>query len=81
MWRFSGSQYGFRSSRSTAADLTEVSDIISRAVLISPGLLKLYHLINPRLSTGFGKLVFFTNLAFTEFRVRYLVLFLNKRRL
>ena len=42
MWRFSGSQYGFRSSRSTAADLlTEVSDIISRVVLISPGLLEL----------------------------------------
>ena len=76
MWRFSGTQYGFRSSRSTAADLlAEVPDIISRAVLISPGLLELYHLINPRLSTGFGKLVFFTNLRFTEFQVRYLVLF------
>ena len=38
-------------------------------------LLKLWHLIYPRLLTGFGMLVFFTNLSLTEFQIRYLALF------
>ena len=40
------------------------------------GLLKLWHLIYPRLLTEFGMLIFFTNLSLMEFQVRYLVLFL-----
>ena len=40
------------------------------------GLLELWHAIYPRLLTGFGMLVFFTNLSLTEFQVRYLALFL-----
>ena len=40
------------------------------------GLLELQHLIYPRLLTGFGILVFFTNLTLVEFQVRYLALFL-----
>ena len=39
-------------------------------------LLGLWHLIYPRLLTGFGMLVFFTNLSLIEFQVRYLALFL-----
>ena len=39
-------------------------------------LLKLSHLIYPRLLTGFDMLVFFTNLSLMEFQVRYLALFL-----
>ena len=39
-------------------------------------LLKLWHVIHPRLLTGFGILVFFTNLSLMEFQVRYLALFL-----
>ena len=39
-------------------------------------LLKLWHLIYPRLLTGTGMLVFFTNLSFMEFQVRYLALLL-----
>ena len=40
------------------------------------GLLELWHLIYPRLLTGFGMLVFFTNLSLMEFQVRYSALFL-----
>ena len=40
------------------------------------GLLELWHLIYPRLLTGFGMLVYFTNLGLGEFQVRYLALFL-----
>ena len=40
------------------------------------GLLELWHLIYPRLLTGFGMLVFFTNLSLMEFQIRYLALFL-----
>ena len=39
-------------------------------------LLLLWHLIYPRLLTGFDMLVFFTNLSLMEFQVRYLALFL-----
>ena len=45
-------------------------------ILTDLGLLELWHLIYPRLLTGFGMLVFFTNLSFMEFQVRYLALFL-----
>ena len=72
---FSDFQYGFRSSRSTADLLTVVSDRIARAFNRS-GLLELWHLIYPRLLTGFGMLVFFTNLRLMEFQIRYFALFL-----
>ena len=75
MWLFSDFQYGFRSSWSTADLRTVVSDRIARA-LTDLGLLKLWHLIYPRLLTGFGMLVFFTNLSPMEFQVRYSALFL-----
>ena len=39
-------------------------------------LLELYHLIYPRLSTGFDGQVFFANLNLMEVRVRYLPLFI-----
>ena len=39
------------------------------------GLLELWHFIYPRLLTGFGMQVFFTNLSLMEFHVRYLALF------
>ena len=45
-------------------------------LLIGLGLLKLQHLIYPRLSTGFGILVFFTSVSLMEFQVKFLVLFL-----
>ena len=45
-------------------------------LLTGLGLLELWHLIYPRLLTGFGMLVFFTNLSFMEFQVRCLALFL-----
>ena len=45
-------------------------------LLTGLALLKLKHLIYPRLLTGFGMLVFFTNLSLMEFQVRYLALFL-----
>ena len=45
-------------------------------LLTGLGLLKLWYLIYPRLLTGFGMLVFFTNLSLMEFQVRYLALFL-----
>ena len=40
------------------------------------GLLELWHLIYPRLLTGFGMLVFFTNFGLLEFHGRYFALFL-----
>ena len=45
-------------------------------LLTGLGLLKLWHFIYPRLLTGFGMLVFLTNLSLIEFQVRYLTLFL-----
>ena len=45
-------------------------------LLTGLGLLELWHLIYPRFLTGFGILVFFTNLNFMKFQVIYLVLFL-----
>ena len=55
--------------------LTFVSDRIAR-LFIGLGLLKMWHLIYPRLLTGCGMLVFFTNLSLMEFQVRYFALFL-----
>ena len=40
-------------------------------------LLELRHLINPRLLTGFGMLVYLTNLSVMEFQLRYLALFFS----
>ena len=51
-------------------------------LLTGLGLLELQVVIYPRLLTGFGMLVFLTNLCLTEFQVRYLVLifsFLSNR--
>ena len=45
-------------------------------LLTGLGLLELWHLIYPRFLTGFGMLVFFTNLSLMEFQVRYSALFL-----
>ena len=71
---FSDFQYGFKSSWSTADLHIVVSDRIPRTFYRS-GLLELWHLIYPRLLTGFGMLVFFTNLNLMEFQVRYLAFF------
>ena len=46
-------------------------------LLTDLGLLELWHLIYLRLLTGFGMLVFFTNLSLMKFQVRYLALFLH----
>ena len=51
--------------------LTELLELLTGL-----GLLELWHWIYPRLLTGFGMLVFFTNLSHMEFQVRYLCLFL-----
>ena len=45
-------------------------------LLTDLGLLELWHLIYPRLLTGFDMLVYFTNLSLMEFQVKYLALFL-----
>ena len=66
---FSDFQYGFRSSRSTADLLTVLSDRIGRA-FNRPGATRAVTLIYRRLLTGFGMLVFFTNLSLMEFQVR-----------
>ena len=68
---FSDFQYGFRSSQSTADLLTVATDRIAKAFNRSGATRAVY----PRLSTGFGMLVFFTNLNLVEFQVRYFTLF------
>ena len=75
MWSFSDFQYGFRSSRSTADLLTVVSDRIARAFNRS-GATRAVALDMSKALTGFGMLVFFTNVSLMEFQVRYLALFL-----
>ena len=45
-------------------------------ILTGLGLLKQWHLIYPRLLTGFSMLVYFTKLRLMEFQIRYFVLFL-----
>ena len=72
---FSDFQDGFRSSRSTADLLTVVSDRFAKAFNRSGAPPTLWHLIYPRFLTGFGMLVYFTNLNLMEFQVRYLALF------
>ena len=48
-------------------------------LLTGLGLLELWHLIYPRVLTGFGMLVFFRNLSLKVFQNKYLALFgLNK---
>ena len=59
---FSDFQNGFRFSQSTAYFLTVVSDRIARAFNRS-GLLELWHLIYRMLFTGFGMVVYFTNVG------------------
>ena len=72
---FSDYQYRFRPSRSTADLFTIVPDGIARA-LTGLGLLEIWHLIYPRLLTGFVMLIFFTNLSLMEFQIKYLALYL-----
>ena len=72
---FSGFQYGFRSSRSTADLITVVSDRITRDFIRS-GTTRAVALIYPKHLIGFGMLVFSTNLSLMEFQVRYLPLVL-----
>ena len=71
---FSDFQYGFRCSRSSSNLLAVVTNRIARA-FIGLVLLELQHLIYPRVLTGFGMPVFFTNLNLMVFQLRYLVLF------
>ena len=73
MWLFSDFQYGFKSSQSTADLLTIVSDRTARAFNRSRAT-RAVPLDISGLLTGFGILVFFTNLSLMEFQVRYLVL-------
>ena len=72
---FSDFQQGFRSSRSTAI-FSQLYLIKLPGPLTGLGILELWHLIYPRLLTGFGMLVFFTNLSLVEFQVRHSALFL-----
>ena len=44
-------------------------------LLTGMGLLELWCLIYPRFLTGFGILIYFTNLSLMEFQIRYLALF------
>ena len=65
---FSDFQYGFRSSRSTADLLTVVSDRIARAFNRSGATRAVALDISKVFLTGFGMLVFFTNLSLWNFR-------------
>ena len=69
------SDYGFRSSRSTADLLTVASQRTGRVFnrYVATGTVAL---IYPRIWTGFGMLVLFKNLSFMGFQVRCLALFL-----
>ena len=51
-------------------DLIELLELLTGLEL-----LELWHVIYPRLLTGFGMLVFFTNLRLMGFQVKYLALF------
>ena len=72
---FSDFQYSFRSSHQLQI-FSQLYLIELPGLLSGLGLLELWHLIYPRLLTGFGMLVFFRNLSLMEFQVRYLALFL-----
>ena len=82
-WKVSSLVYVFRNvgERSTAKNyhpvslLSVVSKVFDTGFQQVWGLLELWHLIYLRLLTGFGILVFFTNLSLMEVQVRYLVLF------
>ena len=50
--------------------------IVLLGLLTGLGLFELWHLIYPRLLTGFGVLGFFTNLSLMEMQVKCLALFL-----
>ena len=73
-------QYGFSSSRSSAELLTVICDRIARAFNRSGATravaLDICYMLDIRLLTEFGMLVFFTNLSLMEFQVTYLALFL-----
>ena len=76
-------KYGLFSISSMVLGLLDQLQIFSQLYLIELlvfltglGLLKLWHLIYPGLLTGFGMLVYFTDLSLMEFQVRYLALFL-----
>ena len=71
---FSDFQYGFRSSQSTADLLTVISERIARAFNRSGATQAVA--LDIRLLTGFGMLVYFKNLRFMEFQVRYFTLLL-----
>ena len=62
MWSFYF-RYNFRSYQSTA-DLVYLIELLG--LLIDLMLVKLQHLIYPRLLTEFGMLVFFTNLSIID---------------
>ena len=66
---FADFQYVFKSFRSTTDLLTVASDRIARAFNNS-GATRAELLIYLRLLTGFGMLVFFTNVSLMEFQVR-----------
>ena len=71
---FSDFQYGSGSSGPTADLLTVVSNIIARAFNRS-GATQAIPLDISKVLTRFSMLVFFTNLRFIEFQVRYLAFF------
>ena len=73
--RFSDFQYGLGLlDQLQIFSLWYLIDLLG--LLTDLGLLELWHLIYLRPSTGFGILVYFTNLGLGEFQVRYVTLFL-----
>ena len=63
-------------AKSMEINLSKIQRFMLNGLLTSLGLLELWHLIYSWLLTGFGMLVFFTNLCLMEFQVRKLALFL-----
>ena len=63
-------------AKSMEINLSKIQRFMLNGLLTSLGLLELWHLIYSWLLTGFGMLVFFTNLCLKEFQVRKLALFL-----
>ena len=68
-------QYGLRSSWSTADLVANEFDRTARAFNRSGATQAIVFDVSLKVLTGFGMLVFFTNLSLMEFQVRYLVLF------
>ena len=58
-------------------DEMKIFSLLYLTELLGLGLLELWHLIYPRLLTGFGMLVFFTNLNFMGLQVRYLTFLIS----